>query len=435
MLESLTLGMEWLEEVLWTYLGFTGIVVIGLWFTWRSKFAQIRLFPGAIRYALKQASLSHDHNEGIHPMKAFWATLAGAVGIGNVVGICSAVQIGGPGAVFWVWLVAFIGVLLKYTEVYLGMIYRKRRHGGWDGGPMYYLREAYGARWMPALAAVLLCIYGVEVYQFHVVVDAISINWSIPRTIVMLIMIPCIFLAVRGGMKSLSKIAAAVVPFMIVLYLLMTSYVLLLHIADLPGVFGLIFKSAFQGHAALGGFVGSTFMQTFSQGIARGCYASDIGIGYTSILHTETSETNPGRQASLTFVGILADLLGVCTISMLLILVTGVWQEPIDQTMQVQEALSRYCPGVSYLMPILIFFLGYTTVIAFFVFGAKAAKFLMPRYGETLYYVYALIMFVVFTYSSTRQALLIMSISGVTLLIINLGAFLQLHRHVRYDLE
>jgi AGCS family alanine or glycine:cation symporter len=435
MLEMLAYCMGHVEEFLWTYLGFASIVGVGCWLTLKTRFAQIRLFPKAIKYAL-HAGKKEEEGHGVHPLKAFWATLGGAVGIGNVVGICSAVQIGGPGAVFWVWVVAFIGVLLKYTEVYIGMLYRqKRADGGWDGGPMYYLKHAYSHKWVPYLAAGLLWIYGVEVYQFHVMVDAFALTWDIPRTYVMVPMLLLVFLAVRGGMKSLSAMASKVVPIMIGCFLLMTSIVLVLNLGEIPHMLKEIFIGAFTGSAAVGGFVGSSFMQVFSQGIARGCYASDIGIGYTSILHTESSETRPERQASLTFLGMFADILGMCTLSMFLILVTGVWHEPIDQSLQVQVALSRYFPGMHLLMPVMIFFLGYSTVSAFFFFGLKCSSFLSPKWGPTLYYIYGFGALVFFTtYGSTSHAMLLMSLVQLALLVINIGAFLKLYSKVKYEI-
>lgn len=435
MLEMLAYGLGHVEEFLWTYVGFATIIGAGCWFTFKTRFAQIRLFPKAIKYAL-HAGKKEEVDQGVHPLKAFWATLGGAVGIGNVVGICSAVQIGGPGAVFWVWVVAFIGVLLKYTEVYIGMLYRKRRpDGGWDGGPMYYLKHAYRQKWVPYFAAGLLWIYGVEVYQFHVMVDAFALTWDIPRTLVMIPMLILIFLAVRGGMKSLSAVCSKLVPLLIGGFLIMTTIVLLLNITHVPKMIMDIFLGAFSGTAAVGGFVGSSFMQVFSQGVARGCYASDIGIGYTSILHAESSETRPERQASLTFLGMFADILGMCTLSMFLVLVTGVWHESVDQSLQVQTALSYYFPGMHVLMPIMIFMLGYSTVSAFFFFGLKCASFLHPKWGPTLYYVYGFTALVFFTYCSTAHAMLLMSLVQLALLVINMGAFLKLYKHVKYQID
>lgn len=436
MLEMLAYFLGHVEEFLWTYVGFASIVGVGCWLTFKTRFAQIRLFPKAIRYALYASKSQTGKDEGIHPLKAFWATLGGAVGIGNVVGICSAVQIGGPGAVFWVWVVAFIGVLLKYTEVYIGMLYRERRSdGGYDGGPMYYLKHAYPQKWIPYLVASLLWIYGVEVYQFHVMVDAFALTWDLPRTLVMIPMLAMVLFSVRGGMKTLSDISSKVVPFMIGSYLLMTGYVLLVNLAEIPSLLLHVFTGAFQGSAAVGGFVGSCFMQVFSQGIARGCYASDIGIGYTSILHAESSEVKPEKQASLTFLGMFADILGMCTLSMFLILVTGVWKEPIDQSLLVQVALSHYFPGMHFLMPVMIFFLGFSTVAAFFFFGLKCARFLSPKWGPTLYYIYGISALVIFTYCSTQHTMLLMSMVQLALLVINIGAFIKLYPKVKYDID
>ena len=188
----------------------------------------------------------------------------------------------------------------------------------------------------------------------------------------------------------------------------------------IPQVFKLVFQSAFTGHAGLGAFAGSGIMLTVSQGIRRGCYAGDIGIGYASIIHSESNERVPEKQASLTIFDIFVDSFMICTTSILVILLTGIWKEPIEASLLVQTALGLYFPFMDYFMPIFLFLLGYTTIIAYFCTGIKCAEWLSPRYGPKVYFLYAALALFLFSFVDMTHALIVMSITGALLLSVNL---------------
>ena len=172
--------LDWLNLQLWAFVGFPVIISLGVFLSLKSRFVQIRKFPQTLQLFLNFASYKMDDKSGVHPMKAFFACLGGAVGIGNIVAVCTAIQIGGPGALFWIWVVAIFGTILKYSEVFLGVRYRKKNENGkFIGGPMYFLQKAYKNSWIPTLVAFLLCVYGVEIYQFRIVSETISTNFGI----------------------------------------------------------------------------------------------------------------------------------------------------------------------------------------------------------------------------------------------------------------
>jgi AGCS family alanine or glycine:cation symporter len=373
---------------------------------------------------------------GIHPLKVFFAAIGGCIGIGNVVGICTAVQIGGPGALFWTWIAGFLGMLLKYSEVYLGMIHRvKNDRGSYDGGPMYFLKKAFNNSWIPSLVCVLLCIYGVEIYMFSVMVDSVSTNWHVNKQALVVIFLTLTLFAAAGGVKRVGKICSSVMPIFLMLYVVMSLWVIFMHAKRLPEVISLVLKGAFTPQAATGAFAGSTIILTISLGMARGCYAGDIGIGYSSVIHSESSSNQPAKQASLAIIGIFLDVFIVCTLSIMLVLVTDMWKSPVDTALMVQNALGLHFPFMNLFMPFFLFLLGYSTIIAYFAVGLKCANHLFPKKGKKVYYVYAFCAFLLFSFFDPAQALTVMSIAGALLLIINLSGIFRLRHEIKFDLE
>lgn len=348
-----------LENFLWIFLGVPAVLFLGLILTWESKFAQFRNLPAAIKAFASFFKKSDETAKGVPPLKAFFACIGGSVGVGNVVGVCTAVQIGGPGALFWLWITAMAGAIVKYSEVYLGMRYRiTDENGNYSGGPMYYLRQAIDKPWVSGLVCVLLCLYGVEIFQFTVVTKSIATNFDLNLTAVVAVMLGLVLFAGSGGVKRVGTISSALIPLFVFCYVSMGAWVLLNNIDRFPEMFSNVFSAAFSGHAALGAFTGSTIMATVSQGVRRGCYTGDIGIGYASVIHSETNVTVPEKQALLVIFEIFMDTFLICTSSVAVVLVTGVWQEPLEGTMLVQTALGQYFPYMNYFMPFFLFLVG-----------------------------------------------------------------------------
>ncbi|HEX2582651.1 MAG TPA: amino acid carrier protein, partial [Chlamydiales bacterium] len=383
--------LELLNDFIWAHIAFLLLAVLGLYFTIRSRFFQVRKFPAILR-SFAHFFYDKTSGNGVHPLKAFFAAIGGCIGIGNIVGICTAVEIGGPGALFWTWVGGLFGMVIQYAEVYLGMKYRvKNSEGSFDGGPMYFLPPAYKGKWIAPVMAILLCIYGVEFFMFNVMADSISTNWHLNQTLVITVLLLATVLVATGGIRRVGEVCSAVIPLFILLYLGMGLWVLGTNILAVPEVIRMIFEGAFSSQAAVGGFAGSTVALTISMGLSRGAYSGDIGVGYTSIIHAESRTTHFGRQASLAIVGIFLDTFVICSISIFLVLLTGHWKEGIDSTLMVQEALGLTFPYMHFFMPFFLFLLGYTTILAYFVVGVKCAKFIAPKWGPILYYTYACI--------------------------------------------
>lgn len=427
--------IDLLEFNLWK-LGFVFIIVFGLYLTFLSGFFQIRKFPAILRLFYSYFHKSEDSGRGIHPLKAFFASIGGAIGIGNVVAVCTAVQLAGPGAVFWIWVAGFLGMMIKYGEIYLGLLYRvENSDGSYDGGPMYFLKKAYGSSFFAIFVCLLLCVYGTEIFMFSVMTHSMSVNWGINQFFVMISLLVMILFACRGGLERVGSLCSAIVPIFVGLFSLMSLFVIFENLSQLPQLLRAIFEGAFKGSAPIGFFAGSSVFQCMAQGIARGCYSGDVGVGYASIIHSESKLKDPARQSSLAIFGIFLDTFVVCSFSLFLVLLTGVWKDGISADMMVQEALAKSFPFMQYFMPFFLLLLGYSTMISFFAVGLKCAHFLSPRFGKNIYYVYAVIVLIYFSYAEQGLALSIMSLCGVLLLMINLTAIFLLRKELSFILK
>ncbi len=419
------------DDFFWSSIAFLLILFLGLGFSWKSRFSQFTQFLQFCRvfhhYSQDSSVTSSEESQGVHPLKVFFASAGGNIGIGNVVGIATAVCIGGPGALFWVWIAGIFGSIVKYSEVYLGIKFRKiDKDGVYQGGPMYFLDKAYGTRIIPGIVAVLLCIYGVEIYQFSVIADSLAHCWNLPKLLTIFGLLFLILYAVRGGLQRVGKICSFVLPFFLIVYCSLALYILIKEFHHLPSLFVSVFSSAFSGHGALGGFAGCTVATTIHQGISRAAYSGDIGIGFDSIIQSESSVKDPRIQAQLSIIGIAVDNL-ICTLTLLMVLASGSWSMGLSNASEaIEHALSTYFPLVKFFLPTFFFVTGYTTIISYFLVGKKCAKFLYGNLGEKMYMIYGAAILPLFCFLSQNIALLVMSISGALLLCFNLfGVFLM----------
>lgn len=439
MINALFQSLELLNEFIWGHIAFLLILGLGSYFTFTSRCFQIRRFGSIFRSFFRffsEQSDPHVKLKGVHPIKVFFAAIGGCIGIGNIVGICTAVQIGGPGALFWTWIGGLAGMLIQYAEVYLGMRYRvKNEVGSYDGGPMYFLPVAYKTRWVAPLVAGLLCFYGVELFMFNVMVDSLSVNWGLNEYLVTTFLLIATIVVACGGINRVGDVCSAFIPLFILLYLCMGTWILIQQSHLLPSVFRQILEGAFTTQAAQGGFAGSSVLLTISMGLSRGAYSGDIGVGYTSVIHSESRSTQMQRQAALTIVGIFIDTFIICTMSIFLVLATGKWNTGIDVALMVQEALGLHFPYMHFFMPFFLFLLGFTTILAYFVVGVKCAKFISPKWGPLAYYIYACLSLPTFAFFDSSQAFLLMSLSGACLLILNLIGLFILRKEVRFGLD
>jgi len=423
-------GLSRLDAIFWGYVAFALVLFSGFFLTLQSRFGQFTRMPLILRTFWHCLSDRDRSKKGVHPAKVFFSSTGGMIGISNVVGITTAVQFGGPGALLWVWVAGLIGAILKYSEIYLGLKYRvENAQGGYDGGPMFFLRRAFKSPLIPLVVALLLCIYGIEIYQFTIITDSVSANWNINHTLVVFLLLAAVLWAAVGGVKRIGKISLWIIPFFLIVYTMMAISIICFEIHALPSMLGKVFHAAFNGHAAVGGFAGSTVLLAIQHGIARTSYSADIGVGYDAILQSETRVSVPHVQAALSILGVLIDNF-ICTLTILVVLLSGAWLVGEEGTGIIQMAFSQYFPHMDLFLPFFYIVTGYTTLIVYFCVGLKCCRYLIPRYGKTLYMIFGCGMFLFFSYTSQTKALLVMSVSGAMLLIINLFGILRLRNEI-----
>lgn len=427
--------LEKIENFSWEYLGFPIIILLGLYLAYISKFVQIRKFPEICRNFVASFSCKEDHqSRNLHPIRAYFAAIGGSLGISNVVAVAAAIQIGGPGTIVWIWITSIIGALIKYAEVNIGMKRRRvQADGSYAGGPMYFLRDAFGVSWPAVVFCVLMCLYGVEVYQFGVVTSVTSSLFGVSKIMASIVFFAIIVIVEKGGFRRVGQIATFLLPFGVSIYFIMGLYVLFVNFSLLPAIFADVIHSAFTPRAAEGAFIGSSLLLTISHGVRRGCYSSDIGVGYASMVHSKSVTTNPDKQASLLIFEVFTDTLLLCSMSVFLVLVTGTWKETIDPMLLVQTSLGKYFPHMNIFMPLFISLLGYATTSTYFCAGMHTVKFLMPVWGRSLLYVYSVLIFSVFTFLENSRAISLMSLIGFLLLICNAAGIWRLRRLVSFD--
>lgn len=426
-----------LEDATWLYVGIPVLMSFGLYLSYKSKFLQILKFPSIFKIFYSFLKSEKKDDRGVNPVHIFFAAVGGCVGIGNVIGVCSAVKIGGPGAVFWMWIAALFGMIVKYTEIFLSVKFRKNdgKHD-YIGGPIIFLKKIAGGEYFSKIVAFLLCLYGVEIYLFRIVVHSVSTNWNINYTTVVFVLLAMILGAMQGGLRLVGKVSSIIVPIFLFIFAGMSAWIFIQNWLLLPEIFNLIFRSAFSYSAAVGGFAGSSMWLAMSHGVRRACYTGDIGIGYSGTIHASTSEKNPAREATLGIMSIVLDTFIICTLSVLLILVTGTWNSGIHEEQMVVTALSKYFSHVDLIWPLFIFLLGYSTLIAFFAAGRKSAQSLSKKYGGPLFTLLGSIAFVIFSFvGSEEHCLTLMSFVGVILLIVNVYGMWKLSHHVSYDIK
>lgn len=437
MIDQLFAFLQIADDFLWQYLAFFFLLIVGLYFTFRSRFYQVRVLSH-LPYTIKSlVATTRGEMPGVSPIRLYFASIGGMIGLGNIVGVVTGLIVGGPGAMFWLWIAAFVGMIIKYSEIYLGMRYRQRNNrNGYDGGPMFTIPAAFKGKFgvvLANIAAILLCIYGVEVFQFTVIIDTLNDVIPISREILLFAFLGIVVYIGLGGISRLANLCSILMPAFIIIYVLACLWIIVLNIELLPSMIATVFKSAFTGHAAIGGFTGSTLIIAAQQGAARAVYSGDIAIGFDSIIQSETKSSNPHYQARLAIAASLTDAF-VCTMTMTIVYLTGLWQSPeaYKASHYAAQALQMYIPYSQYFIILVIFLAGFTTIQAYFAVGIKAASFLSSRFGKVLYFAYAIFAFWFFSHYDQTKVMLTMTLSGGLLMIINTATILKLRKQLAF---
>ncbi|GAB6069383.1 sodium:alanine symporter family protein [Thiomicrorhabdus hydrogeniphila] len=302
----------------------------GIFLTIRLKFLPLRHLFYAFSLLWKSRKSKEDGD--ITPFSALMTAMAATVGTGNIAGVAAALFIGGPGAIFWMWVTAIVGMATKYSEAVLAVNYREIDEDGRHvGGPMYYIKNGMGEKWKPLGFAFALfgtiAAFGIgNMVQANAVAGAMESAFHINNQITGLVLMVLVGLVLFGGIQRIAKTATALVPIMALFYILFALYILITHADALPNAFNTIVQSAFTGSAAAGGFAGASIILAIQFGVARGIFSNEAGLGTAPIAHAAAKTKDPVQQGHIAMLGTFIDTIILCTMTALVIMVTGVWQ-------------------------------------------------------------------------------------------------------------
>ena len=401
-----------LNKFIWGVPAMVCILGVGAYLSFRTGFVQIRRFGQAMRCTIGRIFKKREAADGsITPFQAVCTTLAATVGTGNIAGVAGAIAIGGPGAVFWMWVSALLGMCTKFTEVTLAVHFRERNAAGdYVGGPMYYIKNGLGKKWMPLAylyASFGLCaVYGTgnatQVNNITAAIDAALVNFSLLSgehlKIVNLVIgiVICLVVAaiLLGGIKRIGRVSEKLVPMMALLYILLALGLIGMNITKVPAVLASIFQGAFQPAAVTGGVVGSLFL-SMRNGVSRGIFSNEAGLGTGSIAHACADTRDPIKQGLFGIFEVFMDTIVICTMTALVIFLSGV-PIPYGQAAGAELTISGftkvYGGWVSIFTAVAMCCFAFSTIIGWGLYGARCAEFLFGHKVLRVFYVaYALV--------------------------------------------
>ncbi|MCP8898571.1 alanine/glycine:cation symporter family protein [Gilvimarinus xylanilyticus] len=321
----------------------------------------------------------------VSPFNALMTALSATIGTGNIVGVATAIGLGGPGALFWMWCMALIGMATKYAEAVCAVHYREKDADGQNvGGPMYYIKNGLSARWfwLGGVFALFGCLAGFGIgntVQAHSVADALHGSWQIPKWATALALMALVFVVLIGGVKRIADVAGRLVPFMGLAYVLCGLVVIGLNAEAVPAALGLIFDSAFNGAAAAGGFVGASVAMAIQFGVARGVFSNEAGLGSAPIAHAAAQTNSPVEQGMVAMLGTFLDTIIVCSITGLAIVCTGAWQGGAQGAQMSQAAFGGTLVFGEAFITLAIVLFAFTTLLGWSYYGERCAQFLFGR--------------------------------------------------------
>lgn len=385
-----------INDFIWGVPAMICIIGVGLYLSIRTRFLQIRKFGYAIQTTIGRMFRKKEASDGaLTPFQAVCTALAATVGTGNIAGVAGAIAIGGPGAVFWMWISAILGMCTKFFEVTLAVHFRERNaEGDLVGGPMYYIKNGLGKnwRWLAYLFAGfgVLTVFGTgnatQVNTITTAIDSALLNYHVISTDTVPVMNWIIGIAITflvglillGGVKRIGQVTERLVPFMAVLYIVLALGVVVFHFQNIPAVFASIFEGAFHPSAVTGGVIGSFFL-SMKKGVSRGIFSNEAGLGTGSIAHACADTRKPVKQGLFGIFEVFADTIVICTLTALVILCSGVsvpYGEAAGAELTIEGFTATYGNWVSIFTAVAMCCFAFSTILGWGLYGARCIEFL-----------------------------------------------------------
>lgn len=412
MLDLIVSVNQAVNNFVWGVPAMVSIIGVGLYLSIRTGFIQIRKFPYAIRTTIGRLFRKKEASDGaMTPFQAVCTALAATVGTGNIAGVAGAIALGGPGAVFWMWISAILGMCTKFSEVTLAVHFReKNRHGDYVGGPMYYIKNGLDKKWhwLAGLFALFgtLTVFGTgnatqvntittaintALLNFHVLEEETLKTTNLVLGIIIAFLVGLILL---GGIKRIGQVTEKLVPFMALLYIVLAVGVVILNITKLPVVFGMILEGAFRPAAVTGGVIGSAFLG-MQKGVARGIFSNEAGLGTGSIAHACADTRKPVKQGMFGIFEVFTDTILICTLTALVILISGIevpYGNAAGAELTILGLTSTYGSWVSIFTAVAMCCFAFSTIIGWGLYGARCIEFLLTEKAiKPFMIVYALV--------------------------------------------
>lgn len=412
MLEKIEAINNVVNNFIWGVPAMICIIGVGLFLSIRTGFLQIRKFPYAMKVTFGRMFKKKEASDGaLTPFQAVCTALAATVGTGNVAGVAGAIAIGGPGAIFWMWISALLGMCTKFAEVTLAVHFREtNRDGELVGGPMYYIKNGLGKHWH--WLAYLFSAFGVltvfgtgnatQVNTITTAIDTALFNFNIIsedaastlNLIIGIVLAALIALILLGGIKRIGQVTEKLVPFMAVMYVVLALGVVLLNIRHLPAVFGSIFEGAFNPASVTGGVVGSMFM-SMKKGVSRGIFSNEAGLGTGSIAHACADTRKPVKQGFFGIFEVFVDTIVICTLTALVILCSGVpvgYGAAAGAELTISGFTATYGGWVSIFTAVAMCCFAFSTIIGWGLYGTRCIEFIFgSRVNKPFMLVYSLV--------------------------------------------
>ncbi len=412
MLEIIKSVNSVVNNFIWGVPAMICIIGVGLLLSVRTKFLQIRKFPYAMKQTIGKIFDKKDASDGaMTPFQAVCTALAGTVGTGNIAGVAGAIAIGGPGAVFWMWISALLGMCTKFSEVTLAVHFREKNAvGDWVGGPMYYIKNGLKKHWH--WLAFLFALFGVltvfgtgnatQVNTITTAIDSALLNFNIIpedstkiiNLVIGIIVAILVAMILLGGVKRIGRVTERLIPFMALLYIVLAFGVIILNIDRVPGVFHSIIDGAFHPASVTGGIVGSFFL-SMKKGVARGIFSNEAGLGTGSIAHACADTGEPVKQGMFGIFEVFTDTILICTLTAMVILCSGIpvgYGADAGAELTISGFTATYGNWVSIFTAIALCCFAFSTIIGWGLYGSRCMEYLSSeKWVKPFMVVYALV--------------------------------------------
>lgn len=407
------------------------LVGTGIYLSGRLGFIQMLKLPTAIRLIFTDNA---DEDGDISSFAALATALAATIGTGNIVGVATAIKLGGPGALFWMWVAAFFGMATKYAEGLLAIKYRVTDENGEKaGGPMYYITNGLGKKWkwlaiFFSIFGTMTALFGSGTFtQVNSITESLRNTTGLSPQLVSPILAILVGIIIFGGIQSISKVSEKVVPFMAGIYILAALTVIIFNAHNLIPSLLLVFKSAFTGQAAMGGFAGAGFMLAIQSGVARGVFSNESGLGSAPIAAAAARTNEPVEQGLISMTGTFIDTIIICTLTGLSIIITGAWSTDLNGAVLTQYAFSTIFGNIGQIaLAVSLVLFAFTTILGWSYYGERCFEFLFGSKAILLYRIIYVLMIAIGGYISLETIWVLADIVNGLMAFPNLVALLGL---------